>query len=201
MQPAVDEHHERAVHTLHDVVIQRVFAAGLALQAVLPRTEDPEIRRRVQGVLQQLDDTVRDIRTTIFDLQNVDADEHAGSLRRRVVDIVTDSAGDDLESTVRLAGAVDSLVTGDLAADVEAVVRQGVGNVARHAGARHVTTTLEVGDDVLVEIVDDGRGTDPGAPWTGLRALEQLARSRGGELSVEDLADGGTRLQWSAPLR
>jgi len=201
MQPVGDEHHDRAVHTLHDVVIQRVFAAGLALQSVLPRVEDAEVRRRVQGVVRQLDDTVRDIRTTIFDLQKADVDEHAGSLRRRVVDIVTDSAGDDLESTVRMSGAVDSLVTGDLAADVEAVVREGVGNVARHAGARHVTTTLEVGDDVLVEIVDDGRGTDPRAPWAGLRALEQLARSRGGALSVEELPDGGTRLHWSAPLR
>lgn len=196
-----DEHRERIVHTLHDVVIQRVFAAGLALQSVLPRVEDAEVRRRVQGVVRQLDDTVRDIRTTLLDLQKAGLDEHAGSLRRRVADIVTDSAGDDLESTVRMSGAVDSLVTGELAADVEAVVREGVGNVARHAGARHVTATLEVADEVTVEIVDDGRGTDPQAAWTGLRALEQLARRRGGGLSLEELPDGGTRLHWSAPLR
>ena len=141
----VYEDRDRIARDLHDLVIQRVFAAGLALQAVLPRVGDAEVRRRVQGVVRQLDDTVRDIRTTIFDLQTTDAEEHPDSLRRRVLDIVNESVGDGLKPTVRMSGAVDSLVTGDLAADVEAVVREAVSNVARHAGAQHVTTTLDVG--------------------------------------------------------
>ena len=197
----VYEDRDRIARDLHDLVIQRVFAAGLALQSVLPRVGDPEVRRRVQGVVRQLDDTVRDIRTTIFDLQTSDAEEHPDSLRRRVLDIVNESVGDGLKPTVRMSGAVDSLVTGDLAADVEAVVREAVSNVARHAGARHVTTTLDVADDVVVEVVDDGRGIDERAARSGLRNLEQRARQRGGDLSVESLPDGGTRLRWFAPAR
>jgi signal transduction histidine kinase len=197
----VYEDRDRIARDLHDLIIQRVFAAGLALQAVLPRIGESEARTRVQGVVRQLDDTVRDIRTTIFNLQTSNMDEHPDSLRRRILDIVDESSGDDLKPTVRMSGAVDSLLTGDLASDVEAVVREAVTNVARHSGATHVTTTLDVTDDVVVEVVDDGHGLHERAARSGLRNLEQRARQRGGDLSVKALADGGTRLRWSAPTR
>jgi signal transduction histidine kinase len=195
----VYEDRDRIARDLHDHVIQRVFAAGLALQSVLPRVADAEVRRRIQGVVVALDDTVRDIRTTIFDLHTTDADPHADSTRRRVLDVVTEIAGDAPAPTVRMSGAVDSLVTGDLAADVEAVVREAVSNVARHSGAAHVTVTLDVADDVVVEVVDDGRGIDERTARSGLRNLEQRARARGGGMTVTALPDGGTRLRWHAP--
>jgi signal transduction histidine kinase len=197
----VYEDRDRIARDLHDLVIQRVFAAGLALQSVLPRISDPEARQRVHGVIGQLDGTVRDIRTTIFDLHTVDSHEHGDSLRRRVLDIVTEAAGGTVQPTVRMSGAVDSLVTGELAADVEAVVREAVSNVTRHSGGRHVTVTLDVADDVVVEVVDDGRGIDPRAARSGLRNLEERAQQRSGQVSVVPGPDGGTRLRWSAPLR
>jgi signal transduction histidine kinase len=143
---------------------------------------------------------VRDIRTTIFDLHTSNSARDGHSLRRRLLDIVTQTAGDDLRPTVRMSGAVDSLVTGDLAADVEAVVREGVSNAVRHAHAGAVTVTLNVADDVMVEIMDNGAGIDPEAPRSGLRNLEERARHRGGGFAVVCLADGGTRLRWHAPL-
>jgi signal transduction histidine kinase len=196
----VYEDRDRIARDLHDLVIQRVFAAGLALQAVLPRVSDYEVRRRVQGVVAQLDDTVRDIRTTIFDLHTTDSSEHADSLRRRVLDIVTETAGDGVQPTVRMSGALDSLVTGELAADVEAVVREAVSNAARHSGGRHVTVTLDVADEMVVEVIDDGRGIDGRAAHSGLRNLEKRASRHGGGVTVEPLPDGGTRLHWHAPL-
>jgi len=196
----VYEDRDRIARDLHDHVIQRVFASGLALQAVLPRVGDPQARERIQTVVGQLDDTVRDIRTTIFDLHGADALDSGGSLRRRVLDIVTESAV-GLDPTVRISGAVDSLVTGDLAVDVEAVVREAVSNAARHSGGAHVTLTLDVSDTVIVEVVDDGRGFDVKAARSGLRNLQQRAEMRGGEASIEPLPEGGTRLRWCAPLR
>ena len=100
-----------------------------------------------------------------------------------------------------MSGAVDNLVTGDLAADVEAVVREGVSNAVRHAHAGALTVTLDVADDVLVEVVDNGRGVDPDAPRSGLRNLEERARRRAGGVSIVCLENGGTRLRWHAPLQ
>jgi signal transduction histidine kinase len=197
----VYEDRDRIARDLHDLVIQRVFAAGLALQAVLPRVSDAEVRRRVQGVVRQLDDTVRDIRTTIFDLHTADAMDNSDSLRRRLLDVITESAGDVLRPTVRMAGAVDSLITGELAADVEAVAREAVSNAARHSGGSHVTVTLDVTDEVVLEVIDNGRGIDPAAARSGLRNLEERARRHSGEASVTALPDGGTRLRWCARLR
>jgi signal transduction histidine kinase len=197
----VYEDRDRIARDLHDHVIQRVFAAGLALQAVLPRVDDAQARSRVGFVVRQLDDTVRDIRTTIFDLKTTADADAGGSVRRRLLDIVNETADGILEPTVRMSGAIDTLVTGELAADVEAVVREGVSNAARHSGGGHVTVTLDVADEVVVEIVDDGRGIDPQAARSGLRNLEQRAGGHGGQSAVEVVRDGGTRLRWSAPLR
>jgi signal transduction histidine kinase len=198
-QVALYEDRDRIARDLHDHVIQRVFASGLALQAALPRVPDPELRRRIQAVVGQLDDTVRDIRTTIFDLHTAGTVEEE-SLRRRLLDVVVETAGEALEPTVRMGGAVDTLVTGPLAAEVEAVVREAVSNAARHSGGRHVTVTLDVTDRVVVEVLDDGRGIPATGARSGLRNLEERARRRGGEATVEPVPDGGTLLRWWAPL-
>ncbi|MGY1841527.1 MULTISPECIES: GAF domain-containing protein [unclassified Modestobacter] len=196
----VYEDRDRIARDLHDHVIQRLFAAGLSLQAATGRVRDAAVQQRLRGVIDQLDETVRDIRTTIFDLHTTDGADHADSLRRRVLDIVTESTDDGLHPTVRMSGAVDNLVTGELAADVEAVVREGVSNAARHSGARHVTVTLDVADEVVLEVVDDGRGIGPTVARSGLRNLRERAHRWGGESAVEPLPEGGTRLRWCAPL-
>ncbi|WP_029432347.1 GAF domain-containing sensor histidine kinase [Blastococcus sp. URHD0036] len=197
----VFEDRDRIAQDLHDLVIQRVFAAGLSLQSVLPRVADAQAQGRIRDVVHQLDETVRDIRTTIFDLHTSEAEDASASLRRRILDIVTETAGDAMAPTVRMSGAVDNLVRGELAADVEAVTREAVSNAARHSGAAHVTVTLDVSDLVVLEVVDDGRGIDPLAARSGLRNVIGRAERRGGGTTVEALAEGGTRLRWWAPLR
>jgi signal transduction histidine kinase len=196
----VYEDRDRIARDLHDHVIQRLFAAGLSLQAAATRVHDAPVQQRLRGVVDQLDQTVRDIRTTIFDLHTTDGADHGDSLRRRVLDIVTAAAQPGLHPTVRMSGAVDNLVTGALAADVEAVVREGVTNAARHAAAEHVTVTLDVSDEVVVEVLDDGRGIDATVARSGLGNLEGRARARGGAFSVQQVPEGGTRLRWHVPL-
>jgi len=197
----VYEDRDRIARDLHDHVIQRLFAAGLSLQAAATRVRDDVVQQRLRLVVDQLDETVRDIRTTIFDLHTTDGADHTDSLRRQVLDIVTEAAGDDLHSTVRMSGAVDSLVSGELAVDVAAVVREGVSNAARHAGARHVTVTLDVTHQVVVEVRDDGRGIDATVARSGLRNMDQRAQRWGGSSSVQRLPEGGTLLRWQAPLQ
>ncbi|MEI4272171.1 GAF domain-containing protein [Klenkia sp. LSe6-5] len=191
---------DRIARDLHDHVIQRLFAAGLGLQAILPRVGDDDVRARVARVMDQLDETVRDIRTTIFDLHTADDTDPAASVRRRVLDVATETAGTLIRPTVRTSGPVDALVTGELAADVVAVVREGVSNAARHAGAENVTVTLDVSDEVVVEVRDDGRGIDPGAARSGLRNIDARARRWGGDCQVAPLPDGGTAVRWRASV-
>jgi signal transduction histidine kinase len=196
----VYEDRDRIARDLHDHVIQRLFATGLSLQATTARVRDEPVRQRLCQVVDQLDETVRDIRTTIFDLHTTDGTDHDDSLRRRVLDIVTSAAEPTMRPTVRMSGAVDSLVTGALASDVEAVVREGVTNAARHSHGRHVTVTLDVGNEVVVEVLDDGAGIGDTVARSGLGNLARRAEARGGGVLVERVRDGGTRLRWHAPL-
>jgi len=191
---------DRIARDLHDHVIQRLFAAGLTLQATAGRVRDADVQQRLHQVVDQLDETVREIRTTIFDLHTRGSADHADSLRRQVLDVVSETAGDTVHATVRLSGPVDNLVTGDLAADVVAVVREGVSNAARHSGARHVVVTMDVTDHVVLEVRDDGRGIDATVARSGLRNVADRAAEWGGTSSVQRLDDGGTRLRWQAPL-
>ncbi|PWW24808.1 histidine kinase-like protein [Geodermatophilus normandii] len=196
-QLAVSADRDRIARDLHDHVVQQVFAACLSLQSVLPRVADPAARRRIAEVVEQLDGAVHDLRTTIFDLHTRDA--AGGGLRRRLLDVVTATAG-ALSSTVRVSGVVDDLVVGSLAADVEAVAREAVSNCVRHAGGRHVTVTLDVTSEVVLEVADDGHGIDPRAARSGLRDLAERAQRRGGGLTVTRRPGGGTCLRWWAPL-
>ena len=101
---------DRIARDLHDQVIQRLFATGLQLQAVLRRSPDADVRSGVGRAVEDLDATVREIRTAIFDLHATGPDEPTG-LRRGLLDTAADAArGCAITPSVRLAGAIDTLV-------------------------------------------------------------------------------------------
>lgn len=192
---------DRIARDLHDHVIQRLFATGLQLQSTLRRTADATVAQRVQHAVEELDETVREIRTAIFDLHTAD-DGRGDGLRRRLLDTAADAAeGSGLSPSVRMAGAVDTLVPREVGVHAVAVVREAVSNVVRHAGAAAVTVTIEAGDELLIEVVDDGVGIGAGIARSGLRNLEERARECGGEFTVRPGALSGSRLSWRAPLR
>ena len=192
---------ERIARDLHDHVIQRLFATGLQLQGTLRRSTDTTVRRQIQETVNDLDETVRQIRTAIFDLQTTGDGAHGG-LRRRLLDTAAEAAaGSGLSPSVRMSGAVDTLVAPEIGAHAVAVVREAVSNAVRHGGAAAVTVTVEAIHDLLVDVVDDGIGIDPSAARSGLRNLEERAWECGGELTVQAGPLGGTRLSWRVPLR
>jgi signal transduction histidine kinase len=196
------EDRDRIARDLHDHVIQRLFATGLKLQSTLRRSTRPDVQDRIQQAVDELDQTVREIRTSIFDLHT--ADQHDEGLRRRLLDTVTEAAaGADLTTSVRTSGPVDTLVPDDVILHVLAVAREAVSNAVRHAGARTVTVTLDVEssrDQLLLDIVDDGIGIPPDVARSGLHNLAERAEQLGGTLTVAPRRGGGTRLQWRVPL-
>jgi signal transduction histidine kinase len=191
---------DRIARDLHDHVIQRLFATGLQLQSTLRRTDDPLMQKRVQQAVDELDTTVRVIRTAIFDLHTTTADD-SDSLRRRMLDTAAEAAtGSGVAPSVRISGPVDTLVPPEVGTHAVAVVREGISNALRHGHARTVTLTVDAAADLLVEIRDDGVGIAPDAARSGLHNLADRARECGGELKVRANEPTGTRLTWRVPL-
>ncbi|MFC9439612.1 GAF domain-containing protein [Nocardia sp. NPDC057030] len=191
---------DRIARDLHDHVIQRLFAVGLSLQGTAQRARAPEVKTRLTETIQDIQSIVQEIRHSIFDLHSSTAAD-APTLRKRLHAVITEMTADTgLRTTIRLAGPV-SVLAPPLSEDVEAVLREAVSNVVRHASATTVSINLSVRDDVTIEISDDGQGIPENLSRTsGLTNLAARADRSGGSFGVELGANGGTILRWSAPL-
>lgn len=198
----VIEDRERIARDLHDTVIQRLFATGLSLQRVAGSVEDEDLSHRLEDAVDDLDRTVREIRSTIFDLQRRRIPGR--SLRTEVSDLVAESSDAlGFRPTVRFDGPIDISVPDDLAANVLAVLREALANTARHAGATAGEVSLSIDGGRLDLVVrDDGVGmpVDRRAEGHGLRNLADRAEEHGGSFAAASLDAGGTVLTWSVPL-
>jgi len=197
----VFEDRDRIARDLHDLVIQRLFATGMQLESAARLVEQPEAAIRVRRAVDDLDTTIREIRSTIYAL-TAKTDDERGSLRGRLFDVV-DAGTEQLGFTpaVRLSGLVDTSVPPEVAEHLLAVLREALSNAARHAGASRVEVVLEVGDTLHLTVRDDGRGMPPGVHRrSGLANLASRAEEVGGRFEVTSSPDGGTELLWTADL-
>jgi signal transduction histidine kinase len=191
----------RIARDLHDHVIQRLFGAGLSIQAVAGRIADPSAKGELAAQVDALDAAIAEIRTVIFALR----ERHvaAGSVRHRIVDAISELSPSFAEAPrLVFQGPLDLRTPADVADDVVAVVREGVSNVARHAQAREASVSVGITDEMLiVEILDDGVGV-PEAPTrrSGVGNLEHRAARWNGEFVLTGRDGGGTRLRWAVPL-
>jgi signal transduction histidine kinase len=188
---------DRIARDLHDHVIQRLFAVGLALQGTIPRARESEVKQRLIASVDDLQEVIQEIRTAIFDL-------HGGQsgitrLRQRIDEAVAQFANSDLRTTVQFSGPL-SVIDAMLADHAEAVVREAVSNAVRHSKARTLAVSLIVEDDLCIEVTDDGIGIKGEVTGSGLTNLRQRAEDVGGALSLHAVSTGGTTLCWRAPL-
>jgi signal transduction histidine kinase len=199
---AMIEDRERIARELHDTVVQRLFATGLGLQSALRITEKPAVADRVQQAIDDLDQTVRDIRSAIFELHTTVA--VGQSTRQEVLEVCADaSRALTFDPVVRFDGPIDTGVDERMAEHLLAVVREGLSNVARHAHASSVEVRISAREDALtLAIEDDGRGPDEGVTGgRGLANMRSRAEELGGAVTLERAPDGtGARLSWTVPL-
>lgn len=197
------EDRDRIARDLHDHVIQRLFAAGLTVQSVQSSIGPAEPRARLEAVVADLDETIRQIRTSIFALRG-SLLPNAASIRDQLYDVLAEQAVQlGFEPVLRISGPVDTFIGPEVADDVIAVVREGLSNVARHAGARSAAVTLNVNPEtstLRVEIADDGTGFSEPARRSGLTNLRRRAERYSGTLQVETQPSNGCRLIWQIPL-
>ncbi|AYF74896.1 GAF domain-containing protein [Nocardia yunnanensis] len=190
---------DRIARNLHDRIIQRLFATGLALQGTTQRVRSPEIRVRLGDTLDDLQSIVQDVRQSIFDLRQ--QDPAAPRLHQRLHDLIAEMTEETgLRTTVHVSGPL-SVLPDWLAVEVEAVLREALSNIVRHAGADAVTITLAVGDDITVEVIDNGRGVpDAVERRSGLANLRTRAQRIGGGFDLTPGPERGTVVRWVVPL-
>ncbi|WES63900.1 GAF domain-containing protein [Microbacter sp. GSS18] len=189
----------RIARDLHDHVIQRLFGAGLALQAVAMTAGDAAAAALGEQV-DALDDAIKEIRTIIYALSQTPGASRG--TRDRLLSVTSETLA-SLPSAPRLrfSGPIDSLITADLADDLAAVLRECLANIVKHAGAHVVDASLVVDDEcVTLTVRDDGRGIPSDAGRRGLANLAERARLRGGECMIDSTTDAGTTVTWTVPL-
>jgi signal transduction histidine kinase len=207
------EDRDRIARDLHDVVIQRLFATGMRLQTAMPLVVRPEVRDRLNEVIDALDATTRDIRSAIFELNRYGPSESV----RDLIDDEIRAAQDVLGFRPRLVvrGPIASGLPSDLHDDLLAVLREALSNVARHAAATKVEIEIALTSELLLTIADDGVGVDQRerergleqerkrrrGRSSGLTNLEDRARRRGGRCDVTTPPTGGTLVEWRVPIR
>ena len=158
---------------------------------------EPDVVSRLDQAVDDLDATIRDIRRSIFALASTDASH---DIQAEVTRLVDRAAGTlKFRPTLEFEGPVRTLVGGDLAPDVLAVLGEALSNASRHADARSVGVLLSAGTDVVLRVTDDGRGLDESVPESGLRNMRERAEHRGGTFVVESVLGEGTSVTWSVP--
>lgn len=196
---AVTADRERIARDLHDLVIQRLFATGLQLQGVAAMAGDPSISDRVDQAVESLDLTIKDIRGTIFELQQR---HHGPSLRSDLRHLAQEYAPLlKFDPVVRTTGPVDTAVPVQVREQLLPVLREALSNLARHAAADRGSIELSVDErEVRLTVTDNGVGIAPDAAESGLRNARRRATSLGGSLELHPHTPRGTTFVWRVPL-
>ncbi len=197
---AVFEDRDRIARDLHDQVIQRLFAAGMTLQSVAPRITESRARQQVLDVVHHLDQTILEIRTTIFALHSDGSME--ASLRAQVVQVASElTANTDFAPSLHITGLLDTNVDAALGEHLLAALREALSNAVRHSRCSAVDISIVVNEDLTLRVRDDGIGIGTPARRSGLNNLAERAATLGGALTEESPRAGGTELIWQVPLR
>jgi signal transduction histidine kinase len=202
---SVYQDRDRIARDLHDLVIQRLYATGMSLQATMPMIGRPEAADRVSRAVDSMDQTIKEIRGAIFALQARDA-EVQWDPRADIVRLVEEmTAVLGFAPSLRLGPGLRTLAYEELAEQALIVLREALSNVARHAGATQSDVTVDVDDGFLtVAVTDNGTGIPSGSRRSGLRNLAGRAAELGGELRLSPAEptapQPGTRLEWRVPV-
>jgi signal transduction histidine kinase len=195
---ALFEDRDRIGRDLHDLVIQRLFAVALSLEGAARRSDDPEIAARLGVAVDDLDDTIKDIRRTIFALGALGSSTDVQSEVERIVERAATTM--KFRPSLRIEGPVRTVVGAQLAPDLLAVLGEALSNASRHADASSVDVLVSALDEVVVAVADDGKGIEGPVPEGGLGNMRERALKHGGTFSVTSEPGRGTTVRWAVPV-
>jgi len=191
---------ERIAADLHDLVIQRLFAAGLSIQGLRRYTSDPAAHeRRIAGITGELDDCIHQLRDTIYSLQAREPDKELLSGRvLRAVQEAANAAG--FLPRIQLSGPVDDAVGDDVAEQLLRVLHESVSNAVRHSGSEDISIVLSAQEDeVVLTVRDNGCGFKDPERVSGLNNMRNRAERLGGSCVIDSTPGKGTSVTWTAP--
>ncbi|MFF3110951.1 GAF domain-containing protein [Kitasatospora sp. NPDC057904] len=200
-QVALLQERDRIARDLHDLAIQRLFATGMTLQGATRFIEHPEATDRVLRAIDDLDETAKTIRATIFGLRLRESGPAAVGLRARLVVVVERAArAFGFTPALRMTGLLDVAVPAEIADATVAVLEEALSNAARHAEANAVEASIDAGTSLTLTVTDDGVGLPEGGRRSGLANLADRASALGGTFTARTRPEGGTELVWRVPL-
>ena len=193
------EDRDRIAMDLHDHVIQELFSIGLSLEGIAAKPEfDGALSERIRQRVEDIDRTIRRIRTSIFELRGNLGPQQEDGLRQHVLEVASElTPALGFAPHVAFAGAVDLVLGEDLADDVIACVRESLTNVAKHAHATSVVVDVALsGDTLAVTVSDNGIGAAGATRASGTANLRSRAEKRRGSYEIGPGAAGGTVVTW-----
>jgi signal transduction histidine kinase len=196
---AVFEDRDRIARDLHDLVIQRLYATGMSLQGTVGLIGSPEAANRVSVAVDALDETIREIRSSIFELQARPEVKPPG-LKARILQVADEMVSLlGFPPALQLDGRLDD-VPEEVGEHLLSALREALSNAARHSGASQVDVQVRAGDELSLTVRDNGSGIKDTGRRSGLGNLEQRAIKLGGCMRIGPAPGGGTELDWRVPL-
>lgn len=199
-QIAVFTDRDRIARDLHDLVIQRLFAAGLSIQSLRRYMTDDSAARTILAVTDELDETIRELRNTIYSLSDSAGEKEL--LSSRVLQAVR-KGGQSLAFVplLTLTGPIDAIRDEETAMHMLAVITEGLSNAIRHSGADSIRVSVSVDKgSVCIQIQDNGTGFSAPSAGHGLANMRVRAASLGGSFDISSTPETGTALTWTAPV-
>jgi PAS domain S-box-containing protein len=192
----------RIARDLHDIVLQDLSGA---LQSL--RLSHLQARRSGGGPdfgeeLEALGRATSGLRSAIYDLRHERGRPFVGS----VESLVELNRQADPGRRVRLVvgEGFPKTLPDELGVELLRVLQEALTNARRHSSARNTEVRLKVEEGKIVaEVVDDGRGFDPGSrrAGIGLSAMRERAEGLGGAIEISGGPGEGTRVRVEVPLR
>jgi signal transduction histidine kinase len=200
---AVVDERDRISRELHDSVIQSIYAVTLSLDDVpeLVAEASAEASERVDEAIDALHAVIRDIRNFIFGLRPLLLESgNLGDGLRTLADELRRNTAIDVE----LGGDLDADLPIEIVAELLAIAREALANVARHSGARRASVHAEASEDrIRLQVADDGRGfptiEQQAGGHHGLANMRARARAIGGMFEVESAPGAGARIIVTIP--
>jgi len=197
----------RIARDMHDGLAQTLFFVNGEMQncrRLLERKEGQMVEEKLTRLQRQIADSLQEVRRYIHNLRN-DSRQNQGL--RELIGEFLEKIKNDFPVTVDYCSRMEREVDDETAETLFRLVQEGIHNILKHAEASHIRLELEVGDEVILHLVDNGRGFDVEKATIfhqrrctfGLQSMRERVESLGGHFHIQSKAGAGTSLHIVIP--